>query len=70
MPTTRSCPSSALRRQGLSGEQGRRANRVYAEGKGEKQPVTGDKCKGKKQQGFIACLQPDRRVDIEVIGTK
>ena len=47
------------------------ANRVYTEGKGEKQPVTGDKCKGTaKSKALIDCLQPDRRVDIEVIGTK
>ncbi|MDP3540320.1 MAG: OmpA family protein [Azonexus sp.] len=47
------------------------ANRVYTEGKGEKQPVTGDKCKGEaKSKALIDCLQPDRRVDIEVIGTK
>jgi len=47
------------------------ANRVYTEGKGEKQPVTGDKCKGTaKTKALIDCLQPDRRVDIEVIGTK
>ena len=47
------------------------ANRVYTEGKGEKQSVTGDKCKGdKKTAALIDCLQPDRRVDIEVIGTK
>jgi OOP family OmpA-OmpF porin len=47
------------------------ANRVYTEGKGEKQPVTGDKCKGNaKTKALIDCLQPDRRVDIEVIGTK
>ena len=47
------------------------ANRVYTEGKGEKQPVTGDKCKGNaKTAALISCLQPDRRVDIEVIGTK
>lgn len=48
------------------------ANRIYAEGKGEKQPVTGDKC-GKsvaKTKKLIECLQPDRRVEIEVIGTQ
>jgi hypothetical protein len=47
------------------------ANRVYTEGKGEKQPVTGDKCKGEaKTKALIDCLQPDRRADIELIGTK
>ena len=48
------------------------ANRVYTEGKGEKQPVTGGKCgkSEKKTKALIDCLQPDRRVDIEVIGTK
>ena len=47
------------------------ANRVYTEGKGKKQPVTGDKCKGNaKTKALIECLQADRRVDIEVIGTK
>ena len=47
------------------------ANRVYAEGKGEKQPVTKpDQCKGPKSTKVVDCLQPDRRVEIEVIGTK
>ncbi|WP_079434031.1 OmpA family protein [Zoogloea sp. LCSB751] len=51
------------------------ANRVYTEGKGEKQPVTGNACKnlGKesgKNKKLVECLQPDRRVEIEVIGTK
>jgi len=47
------------------------ANRIFAEGKGKTQPVTkpGD-CKGPKSKKVIACLQPDRRVDIEIIGTK
>jgi OOP family OmpA-OmpF porin len=47
------------------------ANRVYTEGKGRTQPVTGDKCKGTaKTKALIECLQPDRRVEIEIIGTK
>ena len=46
------------------------ANRIYTEGKGEKQPVTKPgECKGPKSAKVIACLQPDRRVDIEIIGT-
>jgi len=45
-------------------------NRVYTEGKGETQPLTkaGD-CLGAKSAKVIACLQPDRHVDIEVVGT-
>ena len=47
------------------------ANKVYTEGKGEKQPKTGTQCKGdKKTKELISCLQPDRRVDIEIIGTQ
>lgn len=47
------------------------ADRIYTEGKGSSQPVTKpDECKGKKSPKTIACLQPDRRVVIEVIGTK
>jgi OOP family OmpA-OmpF porin len=50
---------------------GMEPNRVYTEGKGKKQPVTKPgQCKGPKSKKVIACLQPDRRVDIEVIGTK
>ena len=50
---------------------GMEANRVYTEGKGSKQPVTkSGQCKGPKSKKVIDCLQPDRRVDIEVIGTK
>ena len=45
------------------------ANKVYTEGKGSTQPVTKpDQCKGGKSAKVIACLQPDRRVDIEMIG--
>lgn len=51
------------------------ANRIYTEGKGEKQPVTGGRCKnlGKEARSnkkMIDCLQADRRVEIEVIGTR
>jgi len=47
------------------------ANRVYTEGKGKSQPVTGDTCKGNtRTKALIDCLQPDRRVEIEIIGTK
>jgi OmpA-OmpF porin, OOP family len=50
-------------------------NRIYTEGKGEKQPVTGDRCKrmGKEHRSnkkLVDCLQADRRTEIEVIGTR
>lgn len=47
------------------------ANRIYAEGKGKKQPVTKPgSCKGPKSPAVIRCLQPDRRVVIEIVGTR
>ena len=48
------------------------AARVSAEGKGKSEPVTGDKCSGhnRHDKKLIACLQPDRRVEIEVIGAR
>ena len=47
------------------------ASRIDAQGKGETQPVTkaGD-CQGAKSVKVVACLQPDRRVDIEMTGAK
>lgn len=47
------------------------AGRIDAVGKGETQPLTkvGD-CKGPKSPRVIACLQIDRRVDVEMKGTK
>jgi OOP family OmpA-OmpF porin len=51
------------------------ANRVYTEGKGETQSVTAGKCKGMGQEHrsnkkMVDCLAPDRRTEIEVIGTR
>jgi len=47
------------------------ADRVTAKGMGETQPVTKDgECKGAKSASVIACLQPDRRVDVEVQASK
>ena len=48
------------------------ASKVTAVGKGETTAVTkpGD-CQGNKAtRKLIACLQPDRRVDVEVVGTR
>ena len=50
-------------------------NRIYAEGKGESQPVTGERCKGmgkehRSNAKMVDCLQPDRRTEVEVIGTR
>jgi OOP family OmpA-OmpF porin len=48
------------------------ASKVRAVGKGEATPLTQpDDCKGKAATArLIACLQPDRRVEIEVAGTQ
>ncbi|MBI2311227.1 MAG: OmpA family protein [Betaproteobacteria bacterium] len=52
-------------------EKGIAANRVYTDGKGESDPVTKPKdCAGKKGKALISCLQPDRRVEVEVAGTR
>ena len=50
---------------------GIQSDRMSVAGKGQSQPVTSpDDCKGQVSPEVIACLQPDRRVDIEVAGTK
>lgn len=43
---------------------------VYAEGRGKANPVTGNTCKGQVGSKLISCLAPDRRVVIEIIGSK
>ena len=42
---------------------------VFVDGKGETSPVTGTTCKGKGKE-LISCLQPDRRVEIEIAGVR
>ena len=50
-------------------------DKVSVEGRGEEQPVTGDDCakmgpeRGSNKK-LVNCLQPDRRVEIEVFGTR
>jgi len=48
------------------------ADKVTAEGADGSNPVTKpDDCKGNRQTpALIACLQPDRRVEVEVNGTQ
>ena len=56
-------------------EQGAKSRTITAEGRGESQPVTGDDCKKlgaerASNRKLVACLQPDRRVEIEVLGSR
>lgn len=47
------------------------AGKVKADGRGEADPVTKPgECEGKRSPKVIACLQPDRRVELEVGGTQ
>lgn len=55
--------------------QGIEPARVFVEGKGETQPVTGTQCNdmGKenaRNHKLVACLAPDRRVVLEAVGTR
>lgn len=44
---------------------------IFVDGKGEANPVTGNNCAGERRsKELIACLAPDRRVEIEVAGTR
>ncbi|HET9351028.1 MAG TPA: OmpA family protein [Burkholderiales bacterium] len=51
-------------------ERGAQTNVITAQGKGESAPVTGDQCKKMAGKKLIECLQPDRRVEIEVLGSR
>jgi uncharacterized membrane protein YgcG len=48
---------------------------LQVEAKGESEPVTGNQCdrlgpENNKNQKLIACLQPDRRVEAELLGSR
>ncbi|MGN6652384.1 outer membrane protein OmpA [Trinickia sp.] len=45
------------------------ANKIYTEGKGKRNPVKTD-CAQKNRKALIACLAPNRRVEVEVVGTQ
>ena len=51
-------------------QKGVETGKVHSEGRGKSEPVTGDQCKGVSGAKLISCLQPDRRVDIEVRGER
>src|SRR6185503_16132318 len=51
-------------------QKGVEQSKVRSEGRGESEPVTGNQCKGVTGAKLISCLQPDRRVDIEVRGER
>lgn len=42
------------------------SNLISAQGKGKTQPITGDTCNNLTGQSLKDCLQPDRRVEIEI----
>lgn len=47
------------------------SSKIKVEGRGKSNPITGDSCKGNKtSHALIACLQPDRRVLVEIDGTR
>lgn len=51
--------------------QGIEQSRISAEGRGKTQPVTKPgECTGPRSQKLIACLQPDRRVEVRVSASK
>jgi OOP family OmpA-OmpF porin len=51
------------------------SSRLQVEGRGKSEPVTGNECEklgpeNNKNAKLIACLQPDRRVDAELLGSR
>ncbi|MFQ2150172.1 porin OmpA [Aeromonas jandaei] len=44
------------------------ADKVRVEGRGKANPVTGNSCASRSKQALIACLAPDRRVEVHLEG--
>ncbi|MGL5321456.1 MAG: porin OmpA, partial [Aeromonas veronii] len=44
------------------------SDKVRVEGRGKSNPVTGNSCASRSKQELIACLAPDRRVEIHLEG--
>jgi OOP family OmpA-OmpF porin len=56
-------------------QKGADEQRIESEGRGKSEPVTGSECDKlgaprKSNSKLVACLQPDRRVDIELLGSR
>jgi OOP family OmpA-OmpF porin len=56
-------------------QKGLQSTAVKTEGRGESQPITGDDCKRMgperaNNRKLVTCLAPDRRVEIEVLGSR
>ncbi|MGI4859490.1 MAG: outer membrane protein OmpA [Janthinobacterium lividum] len=45
------------------------ANRIYTEGKGKRNPVVTN-CNQRNHKALVSCLAPNRRVEVEVVGTQ
>jgi OOP family OmpA-OmpF porin len=50
--------------------QGIPTGKINAGGRGESEPVTAGACRAQRGKALIACLEPDRRVDVSVTATK
>src|SRR5258708_6574109 len=56
-------------------QKGVSSDKLQGEGKGKSEPITGNECsnlgaENNKNQKLIACLQPDRRVDAALLGSR
>jgi OOP family OmpA-OmpF porin len=61
-------PAGRARQEGYLVKKGVDRSRIEAIGKGSADPkTTADQCKGAKGKKLIACLQPDRRVEITAV---